>query len=139
MDVVRVRVGSALEWVVAALFFVATIGVGSLVLRELRAVAVAGNTVQPAAFAVGAPAGVAERAVSVQVLLLSQGKEVRVGDTAQHVATILGREAETGAQRADVGPLGERITRFYDFSGTRFALVYEALTGQPKVTAIYIQ
>jgi hypothetical protein len=139
MDVVRVRLGSALEWAVAALFLFATFGVGSLVLRELRAVAVAGSTVQPAAFAVGAPAGVAERAVSVQVLLLSHGKEVRVGDTAEHVAAVLGREAETGAQRADVGPAGERITRFYDFSGTRFALVFESVTGKPKVTAIYIQ
>jgi hypothetical protein len=31
------------------------------------------------------------------------------------------------------------VTRFYDFSGTRFALVFESLRGTPKVTAIYIQ
>ena len=40
-----------------------------------------------------------------------------------------------------IGPLGERTTRFYDFSGTRFALVYESPDkgGTLKVTAIYLQ
>ena len=64
------------------------------------------------------------------LLLLAQGKEVRVGHTAERVAAVLGREAETGAQRPDSGPLGERITRFYDFSGTRFALVFESPRGR---------
>ena len=54
------------------------------------------------------------------------------------VAT-LGRAAETGEERADVGPLGERVTRFYDYGGTRFALVFEPVRGHPRVTAIYIQ
>ncbi|HEY8548499.1 MAG TPA: hypothetical protein VIL35_00970 [Vicinamibacterales bacterium] len=139
MEVVRIRVGSALEWVVAALFLFATLGVGSLVLRELRAAAAVTSPVGPATFAAVAPAGLSERAVSVQLLLLEQGKEIKVGDTAARVAELLGREAETGAQHADVGPAGERITRFYDYSGTRFALVFETLGGEPKVTAIYIQ
>jgi hypothetical protein len=129
--------GSAMEWVVAALFLVATVGVGSLVLRELRAAA---STNTPATtFPAVAPAGLQERAVSVPLLLLAEGKEIRVGDSSERVATLLGREAETGAQRTDHGPLGERVTRFYDFSGTRFALVFESLRGTPKVTAIYIQ
>ena len=55
--------------------------------------------------------------MSVPLLLLAEGKEVRVGHTATRVAHVLGREAETGAQRSDTGPLGERVTRFYDFSG----------------------
>jgi hypothetical protein len=137
MDVVRVRVGSALEWVVAASFLVATVAVGSLVLRELRAAA--STTAPQPAFAAVAPAGLHERAVSVPLLLLAEGKEIRVGDSSERVAAMLGREAETGAQRTDRGPLGERVTRFYDFSGTRFALVFESLRGSPKVTAIYIQ
>jgi hypothetical protein len=138
MDALRARVGSAVEWAVAALFLVATIAVASLVLRELRAVASSAPPV--AAFDAGAPAGLPERAVSVPLLLLAEGKEVRVGHTAARVAHVLGREAETGAQRSDNGPLGERVTRFYDFSGTRFALVFEAPGGgAPRVTAIYIQ
>ena len=39
MDAVRARVGSAVEWIVAAVFLLATLAVGSLVLRELRAAA----------------------------------------------------------------------------------------------------
>jgi hypothetical protein len=139
MDVVRGRVGSAVEWAVAALFLLATLTVGSLVLRELRAAASTSPPQSPA-LAAGAPAGLPERAVSVPLLLLAEGKEVRVGHTAERVAQILGREAETGAQRTDHGPIGERITRYYDFSGTRFALVFEAPNGgAPRVTAIYIQ
>jgi hypothetical protein len=139
MDVVRARVGSAVEWAVAALFLLATLAVASLVLRELRAAASAPDPAVTA-FSGGAPAGLPERAVSVPLLLLAENKEVRVGQTAEAVARVLGREAETGAQQTDRGPLGERITRFYDFSGTRFALVFEAPRGgAPRVTAIYIQ
>jgi hypothetical protein len=137
MDV-RVKLGSVVEWAVAALFLLASVGVASLALRELRATA-AVNSPAAAAFAVEAPAGVADRAVSVQHLLLSAGKEVRVGVTLTEVANTLGRSAETGAERADIGPLGERVTRYYDYAGTRFALVFEKVQGQSRVTAIYIQ
>ena len=137
MEAVRVRLGSLVEWAVAALFLVASVGVASLAMRELRATASVSAPVP--AFTVAAPAGLTERAVSVQHLLLSTGKEVRVGTALSEVVTMLGRSAETGEERADVGPLGERVTRFYDFGGTRFALVFEPVGGQPRVTAIYIQ
>ena len=143
MDVVRARVGSAVEWVVAAVFLLATLAVASLVLRELRAAA---SATPPAAIsasvsAAALPAHIPEKAVSVPLLILAPEKEIRVGDTAARVAAVLGREAETGVQQSDVGPSGERTTRFYDFSGTRFALVYESAErgGSHKVTAIYLQ
>jgi hypothetical protein len=145
MDVVRARVGSAVEWVVAAAFLLATLAVGSLVLRELRAAASAGpetpRATLTAASSAALPTAVPEKAVSVPLLILAQEKEVRVGDTAARVAAVLGREAETGVQQTDIGPLGERTTRFYDFSGTRFALVFESpsRSGDVKVTAIYLQ
>ncbi len=142
MDVVRTRVGSAVEWVVAAVFLVATLAVGSLVLRELRAAA---SMPPPAAVtatdAAMPPAGVPGRAVSVPLLILAEGKEVKVGDSIGRVASVLGREPETGVQQTDIGPSGERTTRYYDFSSTRFALVFErpSSTGTPRVTAIYLQ
>ncbi len=143
MDVVRARVGSAVEWVVAAVFLLATLAVGSLVLRELRAAASATPpaTLSATVTAAALPAHIPEKAVSVPLLILAPEKEIRVGDTAAHVAAVLGREAETGVQQSDIGPLGERTTRFYDFSGTRFALVYESPEkgGSHKVTAIYLQ
>ena len=137
MEAVRVRLGSVVEWAVAALFLLASVGVASLAMRELRASASV-NAPAPA-FAAAAPAGLTERAVSVQHLLLSAGKEVRVGTTLGDVVTALGRAAETGEERSDVGPLGERVTRFYDYAGTRFALVFEPVRGESRVTAIYIQ
>jgi hypothetical protein len=137
MDVVRVRLGSVVEWAVAALFLIASVGVASLAMRELRASASVASPLP--VFSGAAPAGLAERAVSVQHLLLSAGKEVRVGMSLAEVVTSLGRAAETGEERADVGPLGDRVTRFYDYGGTRFALVFEQVKGQPRVTAIYIQ
>jgi hypothetical protein len=143
MDAVRARVGSAVEWIVAAVFLLATLAVGSLVLRELRAAASAtpAAPLSAAVTAAALPPHIPEKAVSVPLLILAPEKEIRVGDTAAHVAAVLGREAETGVQQSDIGPLGERTTRFYDFSGTRFALVYESPEkgGSHKVTAIYLQ
>jgi hypothetical protein len=144
MDVVRARVGSAVEWIVAAVFLLATLAVASLVLRELRAAASAtppSSMSATVAAAAALPAHIPEKAVSVPLLILAPEKEIRVGDSAAHIAAVLGREAETGVQQSDIGPLGERTTRFYDFSGTRFALVYESAEkgGSPKVTAIYLQ
>lgn len=143
MDVVRARVGSAVEWVVAAVFLMATLAVASLVLRELRAAASATPpaTMSAAVSAAALPAHIPEKAVSVPLLILAPEKEIRVGDSAARIAAVLGREAETGVQQSDIGPLGDRTTRFYDFSGTRFALVYEPTEkgGAHKVTAIYLQ
>jgi hypothetical protein len=145
MDVVRARLGSAVEWVVAAVFLLATLAVGSMVLRELRAAASVGPDTTRASTGVTAaaalPAHVPGRAISVPLLILAPEKEIRVGDTAARVAAVLGREAETGVQQSNIGPVGERTTRYYDYSGTRFALVYESPDrgGSLKVTAIYLQ
>jgi hypothetical protein len=142
MDVVRARVGSAVEWVVAAAFLMATLAVGSLVLRELRAAASTGPDLSaPVVTASALPAGLPDKAISVPLLILSEEKEIRIGDSQTRVATILGREPETGVQQSDIGPAGERTTRFYDFAGTRFALVFEASgrSPDPRVTAIYLQ
>ena len=137
MDVVRARLGSVVEWAVAALFLLASVGVASLAMRELRATA--SESAPLPAFTAAAPAGLVDRAVSVQHLLLASGKEVRVGTSLADVVAVLGRSAETGEERADVGPLGERVTRYYDYGGTRFALVFEPVDGQSRVTAIYIR
>jgi hypothetical protein len=137
---VRARLGSALEWVVAALFLVATIGVALLIVRELRVAppGVAQAAPEPAPVV---PAAVPARAVSVPVLLLLDGKEVRVGDSVDAVARTLGRSAEVGRQQVDRGALGDRLTRFYEHSGTRFVLVFEPFerNGTLRVAGIYLQ
>ena len=58
------------------------------------------------------PVAVPARAISVPVLLLLDGKEVRVGDPVDAVARTLGRGAEVGRQLVDRGALGDRLTRF---------------------------
>jgi len=137
---VRVRVGSAFEWLVAALFLVATLAVATLIVRELRSAS--GPVAQAFPASVSAvPAGVPPRAISVPVLLLLDGHQIRVGDSAEGVAQTLGRGAEVGRQLADRGALGERLTRFYEHRGTRFVLVFEPFerNGALRVAGIYLQ
>jgi hypothetical protein len=138
---VRTRIGAALEWFVAALFLVATAGVGLLIVRELQVTPGGVAQAAPEADMTVMPAAVPARAISVPVLLLLDGKEVRVGDSVDAVARTLGRSAEVGRQLVDHGALGDRLTRFYEHGGTRFVLVFEPFerNGAMRVAGIYLQ
>jgi hypothetical protein len=85
--------------------------------------------------------GVPSRAVSVPILLLPDGKEVRVGDSLAAVASRFGDEAQVGSQMVDRASNGERLTRFYEHAGTQFILVFEPFEagGTQRVAAIYVQ
>ena len=144
MDALRVRprfrLTPVFEWVVAALFLGATVLVGSMILRELRPsppLRVA-PAARPAVTSI--PAAVPARAVSVPVLPFLDGKEIRIGETVSTVAARLGRAAESGRQEVDRGSLGERLTRFYEYAGSRFILVFEPFerNGEVRVAAIYL-
>jgi hypothetical protein len=146
MDAIRVRPRFSLapmfEWVVAALFLLATVAVGSLILRELTPSPAPPASTAPAARPVIAsiPAAVPARAVSVPMVPFIDGKEVRIGETFSAVAARLGRAAESGRQEIDRGSLGERLTRFYEYAGSRFILVFEPFerNGEVRVAAIYL-
>jgi hypothetical protein len=136
------RVGPVVEWFVAAAFLCATVAVGSLIVQELRAPGRV-RAAQPAVtrpFVTSLPSSIPARAVSVPVLPFLDGKEVRVGETASAVAARLGRAAESGRQEVDRGSLGERLTRFYEYGGSRFIIVFEPFerNGEPRVIAIYL-
>jgi hypothetical protein len=141
MDALRVRLGPVLEWAVAAAFFAATIGVAALILHDVR-----GSGIRPARPAAAAlvvndvPPSVPKGAVLLPMLSLADGKTVRVGDSVANVSATLGSAAETGREQADQGRLGERLTRFYDYAGFRFVLVYEPFerNGERRVSAIYL-
>jgi hypothetical protein len=145
MDALRMRtafrLGPVIEWLVAAAFLGATVAVGSMIVQQLRA-PLASRPVQPVARPATAtvPPSIPARAVSVPVLPFLDGKEVRVGQTATAVAAALGRAAESGRQDVDRGSLGERLTRFYEYGGTRFIVVFEPFerNGEPRVIAIYL-
>jgi hypothetical protein len=141
MDALRVRFAPVLEWAVAAAFLAATVSVGTLVLGALRTPHIprsASSVARPVVAAT--PAAVPSGAVSVPVLPFRDGKEIRVGDTAAAVATRLGRAAESGRQEVDRGTLGERLTRFYEYGGFHFIVVFEPFerNGEPRVAAIYL-
>ena len=137
----RLRFAPIVEWLVAVAFLVATIGVASLVVRELQGPARI-QAEAPAArpLVASLPPAVPARAVSVPVLPFIDGKEIRVGATAAAVASLLGRAAESGRQEVDRGTLGERLTRFYEYAGSRFILVFEPFerNGEARVAAIYL-
>lgn len=145
MEAACVRVESVIEWALAAVCIVAALAVGSLVVREVRTAGAMSTSViareAPAVPTPPTPAAVPPRAVSVPVLLLSDGKAVRVGESLSDVATRLGRQAEAGAQSVERAPNGERLTRFYEHAGSRFVLVFEPFErdAEPKVAAIYLQ
>jgi hypothetical protein len=145
MDALRtrtvLRLGPVVEWLVAAAFLCATVAVGSLIVKELRTpapVRAASQPVRPQVTTI--PASIPARAVSVPVLPFLDGKEIRIGETASAVAARLGRAAESGRQEVDRGNLGERLTRFYEYGGSRFILVFEPFerNGEPRVIGIYL-
>ena len=135
----RSRFGPVLEWLVAALFLSATVAVSAMILGELRTPPRPRATA-PAA-AVNLPASVPPRAVSVAVLPFSDGKELRLGEPLSAIAARFGRAAERGRQEVDRAPLGDRLTRFYEYGGTRFIVVFEPFErgGEQRVVGIYLQ
>ena len=139
MNAFRLRLASVLEWGIAAAFLTATVAVGSLILQGVRAPSRMAAAELPAPIA-AIPAAVPAGAVSVPVLPFRDGKEIRVGDTASSVISSLGRSAESGREESDQGRLGQRLTRFYEYAGFRFVVVYEPFErkGEPRVTAIYL-
>jgi hypothetical protein len=140
VDVLRVRLGSALEWLVAATFLGATFVVGSLIIHAMRVPRPIAAPAVARPIAIEAPASIPAGAVSVPVLPFADGREIRVGDTVPAVAARLGRAAETGRLEVDRGVLGERHARFYEYAGFRFIVLYEPFErkGEPRIAAIYL-
>jgi hypothetical protein len=136
----RLRLAPVFEWIVAAGFLTATVLVGSMILQQLTPAPATRVTPAARPIVASVPSAVPAGAVSVPVLPFLDGKEVRVGETVTTVATRLGRAAESGRQEVDRGSLGERLTRFYEYGGSRFILVFEPFerNGEARVAAIYL-
>jgi hypothetical protein len=138
MDATR-RLGAFLEWTLAAIAVVAALAAGAIVMRQVRTV----TTVLPAmaveapAPRIAPPAAVPPGAISLPVLVFSDGKEVRVGESLSDVVSRIGRGA--GAPAVERAPNGERVTRAYEYGGRLFQLVFEpfAKDEEPRLAAIY--
>ena len=142
MDATRFRFGAVVEWAVAAGAIVAVVALASFVEREIRRVTAGTPVIARAAAAqpfAASPAAIPAGAVSLPVLLLSDGTEISLGaDTVGRCRAPRGR-AEAAAPSVERAPHGERVTRTYDRGGIRFRLVFEPFDkgAEPRVTAIY--
>jgi len=136
---VHAHLRPAFEWAIAFVFLLATVSVALLIMVELRTPPRTTAPVSVVAPATALPASVPARAVSVPVLLLLDGRQIRVGDTLARVDEVAGTAAAV-QQAVDRGALGERVTRFYETQGTPFVLVFEPFErdGALRVAAIYL-
>jgi hypothetical protein len=135
------RMAPVMEWLLAASFLSCLIAAGFVIVDQLRADPLLPRSAPVArALSTSVPSTVPSRAVSVPMLPFQDGKEVKVGDSVSSVATALGRAAEVGRQEVDRGSLGERLTRFYEYGGARFILVFEPFerNGEVRLAAIYL-
>jgi hypothetical protein len=89
---------------------------------------------------VGVPAGVPPGATSVPLLMLLDGREIRTGMTQADLNAVLGAKRAVGEPHRSEGAHGERVTRAYVESGTRFFITIErAEAGGPmRVAGIYL-
>ena len=141
-DADRGRYEGILEWMVAAVLVVGLTAAGSMLLQGARTVDPLTPVIaREPSFGGPAPAAVPPGAVSVPLLLLGDGLEIRVGDSFKTVASSLGSAARTGIETVEPTTHGERITRVYQHTGTRFVLVFEppASEAEPRVAAIYLR
>ncbi len=143
MQATRVRVVPILEWLCAAAIIAALLTAGLTALREASSVraltpVMAREAVAPAP---DLPPVLASRAVSVPMLILADGKEVRVGDGASRILERLGPFAQVGVDTVEREGVRDRITRLYSYAGTQFALVLQAPKkgAELRVMAIYRQ
>ncbi len=141
MDATHPRLGSAAEWTVAALFLFATVGVGLLIMHEMRAIDRPTAAGPPVAAPTVVPAGLPALSIPVPSLRLPGAGELRLGDTLEKVSRMLGREAETGVQAVEEARTGTRLTRGYEYGRIRFTLVFEPFerNGAFRIAGIYVQ
>jgi hypothetical protein len=144
MWVTRARLGSALEWALAAGCILALAALVSLVAGELRNVrsltavlADEGSALPSAELPATIPAG----AVSVPLLLLSNGSQLQIGQTASDIAARISAAWQIGADAFERTARGARVTRSYDDGARRFLLVFDRAesAGEDRVAAIYLQ
>jgi hypothetical protein len=133
--------GSVVEWLIAAAFITAVIAAGALAVRQARAVRDATSVSAEEGGGLELPADLPARTISLPMLLLADGKEIRLGDRVSEVLARVGRSAQLGSEAVERTGGRQRFTRFYSYVGARFALVFERTDAdaEPRVAGIYLQ
>src|SRR5262245_13003212 len=125
MDATRRRFGSLLEWFCAAVCAIGGVWLLSAAIENSRVPTVvpviAEEAPDPPAID-GIPPGVAR----VPLLLLSNKREVRLGDRFDDIAGRLGSSAQVESETREEGGGRRRLTRFYSDAGVQFILVFDA-------------
>lgn len=133
----RLRVGSLLEWTVAALGVVALIWVISVPVARLTGPRVEASLVESRD---GLPQGIPLGATSVPVMLLRDGRVIRLGDLETRLRQVLPDRLGEGDVRTSKGEFGERHARSYRIDGSRVHIVTERTerAGPPRITGIFV-
>jgi hypothetical protein len=134
METRRSGFRSLADGLVVLAFLTATVGVAWLLVREMGS-----GQAPPAAGSPAAPLPVPDGR-RVPALMLSDGRQVKAGQSLSEIAAALGAGTEEPGSPARVR-LGLRHTKRYEAGGTRFTLVFEPyeLNGEPRVVAIYMR
>ena len=138
MDATRPHLSFPAEWITAAVFLLATLAVGLLIVSELRVprAPVGRESAAPARIEPSVP----DDAVAAPKLMLGGGVELAVGEPADQATMKLAAAAET-SRVSERGPLGAREIRSYELAGTRFIIVFEPFerNGETRVAGIYLR
>jgi hypothetical protein len=141
MDAARFRLGAIVEWAVAAAAIVALVALASFADREVRTVTAVTPVIarEAPSRSIVPPAAIPPGAISVPLLLFSDGTKIDIGEPASRVAARLGPSTEVAPPAVERAPHGERVTRTYEHQGIRFRLVFEPFDkgSDPRVAAIY--
>lgn len=138
MDERPLRVGSVFEWLAAAAGVLGLLYLVSMPLQRFARPGVeAANTETGSA---STPPGVPNNAVSVPLILLRDGREIRQGDPHSRLVSVLPEKYTDGAHLLSQNEFGERQTRSYRVDGVRFYIVCERSErgGPMKVSGIYL-
>jgi hypothetical protein len=137
METIRLRLSALLEWLIAAAIIAGVVAMTAVAVPQFRAHRAV--RILPVVDARPASTAVPPRAVSVPMLLFVDGRAVHLGDPLSEIARRIGAGAQVGEEAVERVAGRERLTRFYEYIGTRFALVFESVDGRsdPRVIGIY--
>jgi hypothetical protein len=146
VEVTRARVGSLLEWALAAGCAFTLAVLGSWVLHEARTasgpvVPVAAEEINEVPSPSLAPLAVPEKAVSVPFIRVSTGLDLRLGESESAVAGKIDPAWKNGIDSFERGPNGTRVTRAYYDGSKRFLLVFDPERGEAErhLAGIYLR
>ena len=134
------RLSAAVEWALAAAVMFGVLIAGSILVNEARTV----RPVMPV-MALEAPSpdpspALPARAVSVPMLLLGPEATLRIADRESDVVRLLAAASRVGVDTIERVNGVERVTRAYEYLGTRFVLVFAPRPGGAReLAAIYRQ